>query len=319
MFLPARSPTGFGRRNVARRIKKAFQPGRTAFSAWIRRICARSSLLRVQACCSEPIRPSGAFRVFSHGAPTSIYAAAVRANQGKPAEGEEILDLDALADELTTDIDLECAVLVAKNGSDTWNDVNNDPSGLPLQEDDRFKLKIKSEPPSHIYVAILDAEGEVTPLFPWLMIDKSKATWGSDDPSLRSRDIARSRLSLPDDFVHLLSDEAKCFSVGGVGGAETLLILARREEGSLAAIHDALTQFWVKEDAPIQSVDARNPVRFDVWPPRRKPAFLSFRAVPAKRTKLAEVRRKLQERLNEMRPIDRAIMLSIPSRGAKEV
>jgi hypothetical protein len=263
--------------------------------------------------------PEGGFRVFTHEAAASIQMVSARALHGKPAEGEEISDLDAFADALATGIDLACSVLVSKNGSDTWIDVDEDSrDALPLQENDRFKLEIRSDPPSHVYVAILDSEGEVTPLFPWLTTDRPKPLWGSDEASLRCRDIARSRLNLPDDCIHLLPDAARSFSIGGAGGAETLLILARREGASLEALQDALARFWRKGETPIESVTARAAVRFDVWPPRRKPVFLGFRTLPAKKSKLGEALRKLQELLAETRPVDRAIMLSLPSNAAND-
>jgi hypothetical protein len=109
---------------------------------------------------------------------------------------------------------------------------------------DRFKVRVEIEPPSYVYVFLIEPNGEFSPLYPW----KADPGWGSRPAS--EKQVARMLLPDANDFK-LLNE---------LSGVTTLVAFARPNP---LPHPDGEIQAWFK-DLP-RIIRPKNDPRPVVW------------------------------------------------------
>ncbi len=155
------------------------------------------------------------------------------------------------------------------------------PSALPLQTGDAVRLEAHLNRPAYVYLLWINAEGEVSPIYPW-----QPGRW--DERPVHERPV--DRVSLPD-------DSGDFWSLKGEPGVETVLLLARERplpaDTDLVALLSGLPRPTVESHGhAIWFGDGT--VRRTVHPPDRGP---DFDVLVRRNDRVAEMHGWLRERL----------------------
>jgi predicted Ser/Thr protein kinase len=105
------------------------------------------------------------------------------------------------------------------DGSKKGLRIGVDPGALPARHGDTIRVEVRLNQPAYIYLMALDAQGEVTPLYPWHR-DVTKLDRTVNDPPPRVP--AQAELTWPS------LESVQGLPLDDSSGLETILLLARR-------------------------------------------------------------------------------------------
>jgi len=191
--------------------------------------------------------------------------------QGQLPPPVDVAEYGTIANALFSEVKLSCLVEIQKRGASIWQDASAGRGAvLPLGQGDRFRLRISCKPKAALYVALLDSKGGVSPIFPWLPTMADDPFWGDGDA--RSRTTSRSTLALPEIYARELPEGQRNFEISIDIGADTILIVASRENLgtdylSASEVRDMMSRLATTSgeiiECEVDGLDVRT-----VWPPQ---------------------------------------------------